>query len=338
MDFLYGVEQERLAAAPQEVFLQLDRMDQQAEVRTKDDDWTGRTSAAERRKLQNRLHQRKFRKQRKLRKMQAAQALEASSQDSSPSVTPPDSVRDVVQLEDADPETATPFGQRAHSILGREVRRGHPVTAAQIQEQISYFEGVASRELRAGSPRSDLLLTLIQFNVFRALVTNTFAMGFPFDWLAVEAESPFNVTPPNSFDSLSQYPPNLRPTALQISTPHHPWIDLFPFPAMRDNMLALGEDYEDDDLCYDLVETCHAPSENSGLIVWSDASRPESWEVTEEFARKWGWILRGCEELMRSTNTWRRHRGEDDLFVETFDGLSITDVSDSATDGSGGAP
>ncbi|PVH77608.1 hypothetical protein DL98DRAFT_463415 [Cadophora sp. DSE1049] len=273
MDFQYGIQQERLAAAPQEIFLQLDRMDQQAEVRTKDDDWTGRTSAAERRKLQNRLHQRKFR---------------------------------------------------------------HAVTTAQIQDQISYFEDLASRELRAGSPRSDLLLTLIQFNVFRALVNNTFAMGFPFDWLTAEAESPFNITPPTSFDSLSQYPPNLRPTALQISTPHHPWIDLFPFPALRDNMLALGEDYEDDDLCYDLVETCHAPSERSGLIVWSDASRPESWEVTEEFARKWGWMLRGCKELMRSTNMWRRQRGEDDLFVEAFDGLSVTDMSDSATEGSEG--
>jgi len=63
MDIPYRMQQEKLAAGhPQDAFLQLDLMDQQAEVRTKDDDWTGRTSAAERRKLQNRLHQRKFRK------------------------------------------------------------------------------------------------------------------------------------------------------------------------------------------------------------------------------------------------------------------------------------
>ncbi|KAK0122065.1 hypothetical protein ONS95_010329 [Cadophora gregata] len=336
MDFTCGMQQAKLAAGPPEFFLQLDRMDQQAEVRTKDDDWTGRTSAAERRKLQNRLHQRKFRKQRRPRKMHAAEATESNSQDSSIGVTPTDSVQDVVHLEPVDVETALPFAQQAHLMLGREVRRGNQVTAAQVRHQIAYFENLASRELRVGSPRSDLLLTLIQFNVFRALVNNTFAMGFSFDWLSVEAQSPFNIAPPAIFDSLTQYPPNLRPTALQISTPHHPWIDLFPFPALRDNMLALEEDYEDGDLCYDLVETCHAPSERSGLIVWSDASRPESWEVTEEFARKWGWMLRGCEDLMRSTNMWRRQRGEDDLFVEVFDGLSVTDVSDSMTEASDG--
>lgn len=96
-------------------------------------------------------------------------------------------------------------------------------------------------------------------------------------------------------------------------------------------MLAQGEDFKDDDLCYDLVETCHAPSERSGLIVWSDAWRPESWEVTEEFARKWGWMLRGCGDLLRSTNIWRRQRGEDDLLFETFENLLVNDISDMTT-------
>lgn len=40
----------------------LGRMPQQAEVRVAEDDWTGSTDAAERRKRQNRLHQRKYRK------------------------------------------------------------------------------------------------------------------------------------------------------------------------------------------------------------------------------------------------------------------------------------
>lgn len=40
----------------------LGRMPQQAEVRLAEDDWTGSTNAAERRKRQNRLHQRLYRK------------------------------------------------------------------------------------------------------------------------------------------------------------------------------------------------------------------------------------------------------------------------------------
>jgi hypothetical protein len=40
----------------------LGRMQSQREVRTMEDDWTGLTDAAERRKLQNRLNQRIYRK------------------------------------------------------------------------------------------------------------------------------------------------------------------------------------------------------------------------------------------------------------------------------------
>jgi hypothetical protein len=43
-----------------------------------------------------------------------------------------------------------------------------------------------------GSPRVDQLLTLIQFNVFRALVNNTFAVGFTMNWLE-EEEAHFTV-------------------------------------------------------------------------------------------------------------------------------------------------
>lgn len=81
-------------------------------------------------------------------------------------------------------------------------------------------------------------------------------------------------------------------------------------------MLAQGEDYEDDELCYDLVELCHAPSERSGLIVWSSPWNPSSWEVTAEFAAKWPWILRGCGGLLVSTNYWRGKRGEEELWFD----------------------
>jgi hypothetical protein len=42
--------------------VELAQMQQQEEVRCPADDWTGRTNAAERRKLQNRLNQRIYRK------------------------------------------------------------------------------------------------------------------------------------------------------------------------------------------------------------------------------------------------------------------------------------
>jgi hypothetical protein len=41
--------------------IMLELMQQQVEVRAPEDDWTGRTSTAERKKLQNRLNQRIYR-------------------------------------------------------------------------------------------------------------------------------------------------------------------------------------------------------------------------------------------------------------------------------------
>jgi hypothetical protein len=198
------------------------------------------------------------------------------------------------------------------------------MTPADVRKMMARFEQSAFLEYEMGSPRLDHLLTLIQFNVFRALISNTNALGFNLDWLNEDAVSPFNTslpTPPLSPKTSSPLlatscPPNLLPTALQRTTPHHPWLDLFPIPTMRDNIFRLGEDYDDAPLCYDLVEFCHAPGERSGLIVWGDPWDPSNWEVTEEFLRKWGWVLRGCRELFVSTNYWRGRRGEKKLFPD----------------------
>lgn len=143
---------------------------------------------------------------------------------------------------------------------------------AKIQETMSRFENWAHQNYLLGSPRVDLLLTLIQFNVFRALFSNTSSLGFDLEWLINgEAISPFNtMTSPVVNTSI---PENLRPTQLQYTVPHHPWIDLFPLPAMRDNLLLAGAEYDDTDICMDVVEIGGKPRENVGLIVWGEPCR-----------------------------------------------------------------
>jgi hypothetical protein len=190
------------------------------------------------------------------------------------------------------------------------------LSASQVQGVIARVENFLSQQGIVSSPRLDPLLTLIQFNVFRALVSNTFTLGFPVFWLSAEADSPFSFG-----ESRCCSPACLQPTVLQREMPHHPWIDLFPFPALRDNMLSQGEDLDDDDLCHDLVEVCHAPIERSGLIVWSDSWDPLGWEAT--FIGKWGWMLRGCPELLCSTNRWRGTRGEEAVVFDVTPPQSV---------------
>jgi hypothetical protein len=177
------------------------------------------------------------------------------------------------------------------------------------QQLISRFETWAHQNYLLGSPRVDQLLTLIQFNVFRALLSNTGSLGFDMSWLISEnAISPFNTTSPESWDL--SLPENLRPTALQHKVEHHPWIDLFPIPTMRDNLLREGASYDDSEVCFDIVEISDKPKEKAGLIVWGEPWDIYSWEASPEFLRKWGWLVEGCHELLQSTNYWRMKRGE----------------------------
>jgi len=165
-----------------------------------------------------------------------------------------------------------------------------------------------------GSPRVDQLLTLIQFNVFRALLNNTINMGWNLEWLeCTDSISPWNTIP---LDSEPLCPHALRPTPVQRTIAHHPWIDLWPIPKMRDNLLLAGDSYDEDQLCNDLVEFCDIPNEQTGLIVWSEPWDPAGWEASETFLRKWGWIVKGCVELLQSTNYWRTRRGEKPLIFE----------------------
>jgi hypothetical protein len=135
------------------------------------------------------------------------------------------------------------------------------------------------------------------------------------EWLETgNVISPWNSTdprPPNS-----QCPSSLRPTWLQKTVEHHPWIDLWPIPQMRDNLLLAGDSYDEDKLCNDLVEFGDIPGEKSGLIVWSEPDDPRAWEVSETFLSNWAWTISGCKELFESTNYWRRHRGEEELAFE----------------------
>jgi hypothetical protein len=191
----------------------------------------------------------------------------------------------------------------------------HTLSPAEIQEMMVQYEKLARRDYVLGSPRVDQLLTLIQFNVFRALVCNTFTIGFTMEWLDENAVSPWSLSTFANIDP--SCPTSLRPTMLQRKIYHHPWIDLFPIPKMRDNLLLAGDSYDETALCNDLIDFCDVPNEKTGLIVWSEPWDPSGWEVSTAFVAKWGWVIEGCDKLIESTNYWRAKRGENVLSLRT---------------------
>lgn len=207
----------------------------------------------------------------------------------------------------------------------------HPSIEQQSQEldrattQINlvrqYSEQAFARYL-GHDTRPENLLRVVQINLFNALAGNSLMLGLSTAWLYCHSISPFGrygPSPKNGTISTlpASYPASLRPTTLQTSITHHPWIDLLPWPQLRDTYLLLIEQelIDEDDLCYDIVEfdASENPSEKAALIVWGEPWDPWGWEASIPFLRKWGWTLKGCPEILRATNYWREKRGEKKL-------------------------
>ncbi|KAJ0115063.1 hypothetical protein J7T55_001472 [Diaporthe amygdali] len=79
---------------------------------------------------------------------------------------------------------------------------------------------------------------------------------------------------------------------------------------MRDNLLLAAGLFDEDKLCNVLLEFEDIPNEKSGLVVWGEPWDPASWEASEAFIKEWTWAIKGCTELLNSTNFWRARRGE----------------------------
>jgi hypothetical protein len=114
----------------------------------------------------------------------------------------------------------------------------------------------------------------------------------------------------------SRIPEHLRPTPPQVLCPHHPYLDLLPFPILRARAIALAARKPP------LIDAAELKADimNDGLICWrtsgSGTGQPwdmKSWEAAPWFLRKWRVLVGGEEEEMwRQTRWWRGVRGEEE--------------------------
>ncbi|ETS86524.1 hypothetical protein PFICI_00352 [Pestalotiopsis fici W106-1] len=265
------------------------------------DDWSGVTSSRKRRKIQNRLNQRAYRARNR--------HLKSSKQDGS---------RENLAATSLCQELMNFRSGSGGSIRMSDLKRlMDTVCVLQVHSEhnksaLQAFEVFARHCSANAPPHLEFLPILTQFHFTRALFVNVDVMGLSQNQMHDDALSPFNITGPwdtAMAPKLDSLPLALRPTELQVTIPHHPWIDLLPLPQFRDNILiALDNDLDEEALCQ--AFSGRTRSEPPGIIVWQDPWDPSGWEISEAFARSHGWLLKNCWALFDSTNKWRARRGE----------------------------
>ena len=195
-----------------------------------------------------------------------------------------------------------------------------------MRQKRAVLERFAEQALRShakSDPRADHRLRLIQLNIINSLTRNSAILGFTTDWLVCASISPFPCTQqgPKPGTLRAPCPDNLIPTKLQLEVQHHPWVDLFPLPRMPDNFLlaitSILPPEKEAQLWEDVVEL-GGEKDWSGFVVWGESWDPRNWEATVPFLRRWGWLLRGCPEIVEATNYWRCCRGESPIEAEVL--------------------
>jgi hypothetical protein len=155
----------------------------------------------------------------------------------------------------------------------------------------------------------DHLLPLVEYNIYRASITNLRIVGH---FHLISQACGFHGSTALFPYQNAGLPPTLKRTALQETVSYPDWIDLIPSPQMRDNAIKSQHLFTNKELSADLLSGLMGQGDRRGpsMLVWADPWDPSGWELTEDFIRKWSFLVHGCHDLFKSTNSWRRLRGE----------------------------
>ncbi|KAI1616145.1 hypothetical protein EDD36DRAFT_124698 [Exophiala viscosa] len=103
-------------------------------------------------------------------------------------------------------------------------------------------------------------------------------------------------------------PNALKPTQLQLTTPHHAYIDMLPSPSLRDRLIAIGPANANSFLTEACIIACDIEDTGQMTIWGEDWLNDFSWEFSATVLERWGgWLL--TPEWGQRANFWRRQRG-----------------------------
>lgn len=107
---------------------------------------------------------------------------------------------------------------------------------------------------------------------------------------------------------VTNLPSAIAPTQLQTIVPHKSYLDMLPWASLRDKLLKSLSVINEEEFMADM--------RSGSLRAWGNVPwDPMGWEVSEEFARRWWFLI--DEGIVRTSNFWRAQRGETPLALVT---------------------
>ena len=181
------------------------------------------------------------------------------------------------------------------------------------------------------------VMPIAELSLLRAVMRIADRLGCTEGMWKIDGQSPFLVDSQNSQNSQKRnkkngdtdlvgcspasaeacralLPPNWRPTHAQRHLPHHPSLDILPWPSVRENIITLLSLPLDErppiaadplaliHFLYDLEDSAE------GLRIWgTDPCDPTCWEVGQVLFERWWFIF--DREVIEQSNRWRDRRG-----------------------------
>lgn len=169
-----------------------------------------------------------------------------------------------------------------------------------------------------------MLLNMPEVDLFRAFDTLADMIKSSSMLFNIAANSIFNAPNARALPWVKNLPQMLQPVEVQFTIPHHPFLDLLPWPSVRRKVIIMfsmpeknwPKDCNGTSLGF--MEFVHDCDIGGVAIKGSDPVQEEAWDVDDEFAQKWWWAL--DPKVLRTADKWRRESGRQPLKMTAFAG------------------
>lgn len=209
-------------------------------------------------------------------------------------------------------------GPNLEGLLTNETTNTHgSMTNPPLNNMMSPFQQLVSLMGDDAVARFDFPdeanLKVMELDLLRAAMAIARRMNVSKIIYSLDARSPYT-SPTFSSLSFDHLPSNLRPTKIQMMIPHHPILDILPWPTVRNKMIVIFSQPPEErpiraasptsllEFVYDIEDS------SEGVRIWGDDPySDENWEVGEKVFRNWWFVF--DNQIIKHSNSLRRQRG-----------------------------